>query len=167
MTFNEIISRLKNQFGDSIIVELKEDGLMPYVVIPKVELLNLSSFLQSDEMLFFDMLSSITAIDLGKASTEMELVYNFYSIPFEHSFCFKIKFDKETDFLPKVDSLSSFWNTANWHEREAFDLFGINFVGHPDLRRILLPEDWQGYPLRKDYQEQEKYHGITVKYEKE
>ena len=66
--------------------------------------------------------------------------------------------------LPQVPSVSSIWKTADWHEREAFDLVGIEFTNHPDLRRILLPSDWEGYPLRKDYKEQEEYHGIKVKY---
>jgi NADH-quinone oxidoreductase subunit C len=69
----------------------------------------------------------------------------------------------ENDQLPSVPSLVSIWRTADWHEREAFDLVGVYFEGHPDLRRILLPEDWVGHPLRKDYVEQEKYHGIQVK----
>ena len=70
----------------------------------------------------------------------------------------------EKNKLPQVPSLVKIWKTADWHEREVYDLVGVNFKGHPDLRRILLPEDWEGHPLRKDYQEQEKYNGIKVKY---
>ena len=66
---------------------------------------------------------------------------------------------------PEVQSLSSIWKTADWHEREAYDFFGIQFLGHPNLTRILLPADWEGHPLRKDYVEQERYRGIKVKYE--
>jgi NADH-quinone oxidoreductase subunit C len=66
---------------------------------------------------------------------------------------------------PEVPSLSGIWKTADWHEREAYDFFGIQFTGHPNLTRILLPADWEGHPLRKDYVEQERYHGIKVKYE--
>jgi NADH-quinone oxidoreductase subunit C len=96
----------------------------------------------------------------------MEVIYNLYSIPFEHSLMLKIIFprNKEDEPLPVVPSVSAIWRTADWHEREAFDLVGISFSNHPDLRRILLPEDWVGYPLRKDYEAQEYYHGIQVKY---
>jgi NADH-quinone oxidoreductase subunit C len=88
-----------------------------------------------------------------------------YSIPYEHAFVMKVIVPRGDEHnLPAVPSLCNVWKTANWHEREAFDLYGITFTGHPDLRRILLPTDWQGYPLRKDYKEQETYHGIKVAY---
>ena len=73
----------------------------------------------------------------------------------------KVVLDREK---PEVDSVVDFWRTAEWHEREAFDLIGVKFLGHPDLRRILLPADWEGHPLRKDYQHQEYYRGIKVEY---
>ena len=88
-------------------------------------------------------------------------MYHLYSIPFHHSLVLKIELDRTN---PIVDSVSQLWRTADWHEREAYDFFGIQFHQHPDLRRILLPADWEGFPMRKDYQQQETYHGIKVAY---
>jgi NADH-quinone oxidoreductase subunit C len=111
---------------------------------------------------YFDSLSCITAIDLGVESGQMEVIYTLYSIPFHVTLHLRVLLDRNK---PEVPSVSSIWKTADWHEREAFDFFGIQFIGHPNLTRILLPADWEGHPLRKDYVEQERYHGIQVKYE--
>jgi len=117
--------------------------------------------LLNDPSVYFDMLSCITAIDNGPAAGTMELIYNLYSIPFNHQVALKIFIPREN---PEADTVSDIWKTANWHEREAFDMFGIKFNGHPDLRRILMPADWNGYPLRKDYEQQEYYRNIKVEY---
>jgi NADH-quinone oxidoreductase subunit C len=132
----------------------------PALLIPKDHLLEVMKVLYSHKELFFDVLSCLTGIDNGP-DNPMEMVYNLFSIPFERSLMIKVKLDRQS---PVVDSVSEIWKTADWHEREAFDLLGIQFNGHPDLRRILMPGDWEGYPLRKDYEEQEFYHGIKVKY---
>lgn len=117
--------------------------------------------LHSDPSAFFDLLSCITVIDAGPEAGTMDVVYNLYSIPFNHQLALKVTVPREH---AEVESVSDIWKTANWHEREAFDMFGIKFSGHPDLRRILMPADWDGYPLRKDYQQQEYYLGVKVKY---
>ena len=115
--------------------------------------------LQQHSSLFFDMLSCVTAIDNGAEAGTLDVIYNLYSIPFNHHFTLKVTVPRDH---AELDSVESVWKTANWHEREAYDMFGITFRGHPDLRRILLPADWEGHPLRKDYKQQEYYRGVKV-----
>src|SRR5690606_14553386 len=114
---------------------------------------------------YFDFLSSISAVDYGLEQKSFWVVYHLASIPYKRQLTLKVNPDggRSSDDLPTVPSVSAVWRTAEWHEREAFDLMGIYFEGHPDLRRILLPEDWEGYPLRKDYEEAEYYQGISIK----
>lgn len=134
---------------------------------PKALLINSESIKEVCELLhknsetYFDMLSCLTGIDNGPEENTMEVVYNLYSIPFDLHLMLKVHLNREE---PKIASVMDLWKTADWHEREAYDLLGIHFEGHPDLRRILLPADWEGHPLRKDYKHQEYYRGIKVKY---
>jgi NADH-quinone oxidoreductase subunit C len=110
---------------------------------------------------YFDMLSCVTGIDNGPAVGTIEIAYNLYSIPYNLHLMLKVSLPRDNG---EVDSLSGVWKTANWHEREIFDMFGVTFKNHPDLRRILLPADWEGHPLRKDYKQQEYYKKIKVDY---
>lgn len=110
---------------------------------------------------FFDMLSCISVVDNGAEAGTLEVIYNLYSIPFNHHLALKVAVARDG---AEIDSVESIWKTANWHEREAYDMFGITFTGHPDLRRILLPADWEGYPLRKDYKQQDYYGEVKVAY---
>ena len=110
---------------------------------------------------YFDMLSCVTGIDNGPDVATMEVAYNLFSIPFNQHLMVKVKLSREK---PEIDSVSHIWKTANWHEREIFDMYGIYFKNHPDLRRILMPADWEGYPLRKDYKHQEYYRNIKIEY---
>lgn len=162
MIHQEIANDLNLLFGESTVLETQqESGLMPILVIETSKLKPVCQFLFENEKYFFDFLTCITAIDNGLESNSMEIAYNLYSIPYEKSICLKIKLDRQN---PKAESISSIWKAANWHEREAYDMFGIQFDNHPDLRRILLPADWEGFPLRKDYDIQEYYHNIKVAY---
>lgn len=143
--------------GDATIEQANEQYLQ---IVPE-KLPAVCQLLHTHEACYFDMLSCLTGLDNGTTQQTMEVVYNLYSIPYEQKLTLKVAVPREN---PVVPSVSHLWKTADWHEREAFDLLGIVFSNHPNLRRILLPEDWEGHPLRKDYQAQEYYHGIQVKY---
>lgn len=132
----------------------------PVLVIDQIDLLPVATTLHQHPECYFDMLSCITAIDNGPGGM-MELIYNLYSIPHNIHLGIRIMTSREN---PVVDSLSLLWKTADWHEREAYDMFGIQFRNHPDLRRILMPADWNGYPLRKDYVNPEYYRDIKIEY---
>lgn len=163
MSFLEIESVLTDQFGPCS--QANTANLQPYLIVPAERLIELCQFLRDDDRLFFDLLACVTAIDNGPEANTMDVIYNLASIPYEHDLMLKVTIMRLTESpkLPSVPSLAHIWRTADWHEREAYDLVGIHFDGHPDLRRILLPTDWKGYPLRTDYQEEERYHGIKTK----
>ncbi|MFM1912555.1 MAG: hypothetical protein RIR51_393 [Bacteroidota bacterium] len=155
-----IIDLIKKEI--SIEVNFNEQNQL---VLEAENLFDVMELLWKHESTYFDQLSCLTGIDLGEEKGKIQLIYTLNSIP--HNFLLNILVEiprMEKNKLPQVPSLVKIWKTADWHEREVYDLVGVNFKGHPDLRRILLPEDWEGHPLRKDYQEQEKYHGIKVKY---
>jgi len=113
---------------------------------------------------YFDYLACLTALDNGPLKNTLEVIYQLYSIPYDFQLMIKVVVarNKPNEPLPEIPSVSHIWQAANWLEREAYDLVGIRFKGHPDLRRILLPDDWQGYPLRQDYSLQKDYHGLTT-----
>ena len=166
MTFQEISELVITTFSDRNI-ETDTKGPQPILIAPVDSIAEICGFLYRDNRLYFDYLACITAMDNGPVAGTMELIYNLTSIPYGHDLMLKTIFARSTDqgSLPVIASVAKIWRTADWHEREAFDLMGIHFDGHPDLRRILLPEDWNGHPLRKDYKVQDRYHGIYVRYE--
>lgn len=131
------------------------------VVLSSEDLLTVCQELYQNPSTYFDMLSCITGIDNGPQAGTMEVAYNLYSIPYNFHLMLKVTIPREN---PLIDSLSHIWKTADWLEREVFDMYGIIFNNHPDLRRILMPADWDGYPLRKDYKHQEYYRNIKVEY---
>lgn len=131
------------------------------IILAAADLLPVCKTLHEDPSTYFDMLSCVTGIDNGVETNTMEIAYNLYSIPFNLHLMLKVMLPREN---PVVESVSSIWKTADWLEREVFDMYGIHFNNHPDLRRILMPADWEGYPLRKDYKHQELYRNIKVEY---
>jgi NADH-quinone oxidoreductase subunit C len=161
MTFADITDLLKDQFPFAV----NTTNPQPYWVVQSADLVAICQFLRDDERLFFDQLACLTAIDNGAAADTMDVFYNLTSIPYEHNMLLRVTIPRQTASgdLPALPTLSHLWRTADWHEREAFDLVGIHFDNHPDLRRILLPTDWEGHPLRTDYVEPTYYHGILNK----
>jgi NADH-quinone oxidoreductase subunit C len=161
MSVDFIPSLIQTELG----ISFEWNDSLQRITLESKDLLKVCDLLWKNPACYFDQLSCLTAIDNGPEKGTLELIYTLYSIPHHLTLHLQIVQARllENDQLPSVPSLVSIWRTADWHEREAFDLVGVYFEGHPDLRRILLPEDWVGHPLRKDYVEQEKYHGIQVK----
>jgi len=157
MTPSEIIEVLKQHDGAGI-VSAVADGLHPHVVVKMDRLPAIAALLQSDWRLRFDLLRCISAID-WPAKNSIELSYDVISTSFGHALAVKVLLDRAN---PQVESVSVVWPAAEWHEREAFDLMGVTFLHHPDLRRILLPEDWTDHPLRKDYPYPVAYKGLKL-----
>ena len=173
MSPTDIIAILEERFGPAITGK-KLDAIDPWVSVDVGLLVEVCRFLRDDPRLRFDLLNCISAVDYlepdpkkaAKAGFEphLEVVYHLSSFTHRHRFVLKLMLPRWKDGvpgqLPEVPSVSGLWATADWHERETFDLCGVLFTGHPDLRRILLAEDWEGYPLRKDYEFPLEYHGI-------
>lgn len=161
MTLVEIKNTLNN--NREIPLELSEspNSSPPALTIQPEDLLPICTTLHQNSSTFFDMLSCVTGIDNGVEAGTMEVIYNLYSIPFHTSLMLKVVLPRGN---PEVESVNSIWMSANWMEREVFDMYGIHFKNHPDLRRILMPADWRGNPLRKDYKHEEYYRGIKVEY---
>lgn len=142
---NHAVIMLRARFADSIISAVKFRGEVT-VTVRKEDIIRICRFLK--ENLRYDMLTDVTAVDYQGNTPRFMMVYHLYSIADKERLRLKAPV-AESD--PTIDSLVLLWKGANWLEREVFDLFGITFTNHPDLRRILMPNDWTGHPLRKDY----------------
>jgi len=153
-------ARLAGRFADRI-TAFQAEALQPWAVVAAEAIAEVAAFCKAEPDLAFDNLMCLSAVDYPKeAPPRMEMVYHLYSYTHAHAFVLKAMLPRESPALPTVEGV---WGVANWHEREAFDLFGIVFTGHSDLRRILLPDDWEGHPLRKDWVDPEFYNGMHVK----
>src|SRR5713101_6955765 len=141
---NDLVKRYKARFGEAI-REAWEDRKQAILVVDRARLEQIAEYTRDAEK--FTLLSDLTAVDWPKREKRFDVVLNLYS--FEHNARLRIKAHAGEN--EPVPSVSGVWSTANWLEREAFDMFGIRFEGHPNLKRILLPDEWQGHPLRKDY----------------
>ncbi|HET6574882.1 MAG TPA: NADH-quinone oxidoreductase subunit C [Fimbriiglobus sp.] len=177
MTAAEIVTLLEQQFG-SAVTGKKLDTIDPSVTVEPAKLVEVCTFLRDDARLRFEILNDISGVDYlepdpkkaAKAGFEphLEIVYHLSS--FTHPgrrFTLKVvlprwKGDTPGE-LPEVPTLCGVWRTADWQEREVYDLLGVKFLGHPDPRRILLNDDWVGHPLRKDYEFPLEYHGIRCR----
>jgi NADH-quinone oxidoreductase subunit C len=155
MTQEEVCTQLKTQFGEAVgaLSETKGDR---FVVVKVEKIVDVCRFLKGTTGLEFDYCQDITAVD-WPARKVIEVVYHLYSLVHRHGLVLKAETDRDK---PTIATVEGVWKAATWLEREIYDLFGVNFEGHSDLRRILMPDDWVGYPLRKDYQEAGGYHGI-------
>lgn len=168
MTFEELRDLIVSQFDPEVIVSENTTNLQPYLVLQTERLAEVCLELHDNELTYFDFLSSVTGIDNGPDAGTMEVVYNLYSIPYDHHLMLKVIVERNNtdgEPIPVVPTVSHIWRTVDWQEREIFDLVGILFKDHPDMRRILCAADWEGHPLRKDYQLQDYYHGIKVPYD--
>jgi NADH-quinone oxidoreductase subunit C len=160
MDAKAIHERLVAAFGERIL-SAHFDVASPFVVVALDALVEVATFCRNERELSFDNLMCLSAADYPKETPpRMELVYHLLSYTHGHTFALKVHLPREE---PRAATVEGVWGVANWHEREAYDLFGIAFTGHSDLRRILLPDDWIGHPLRKDWQDPDFYNGLHVK----
>jgi NADH-quinone oxidoreductase subunit C len=146
-TTNPVVAKLRSWSANAIeeVIEYRGDTT---IVVPRKVLRSVAEQCRDTQELKFNLLSDATALDRYPLEPRFELNYQLVSIPLKQKLCIRVKLSAND---PVVDSLVPVWKGANWLEREIFDMFGIQFTGHPDLRRILLPDDWEGHPLRKDF----------------
>ena len=145
MSLQAVVDKLKAKFGDTVLDEKEFRGEVT-VVVKKEEIVAVCTFLKDE--LGFNFLTDLCGVDYLGTAPRFMVVYHLYNIGTHQRFRVKAPVE-EAD--ASIDTVSEVWSTANWHERECYDLMGITFNNHPDLRRILMPDDWEGHPLRKDY----------------
>ncbi|MFC2134837.1 NADH-quinone oxidoreductase subunit C [Bacteroidota bacterium] len=171
----EIFQLLKDEFQNAILEIQTELPVEPLIIVDPLKIDKVSLYLRDTEGLEFDTLMVLSGVDDAngekiKEDDESEIIkggtlsvyYHLDSMTLKHKVTLKVSSPRDK---PEIVSVESVWRTADWHEREVFDMYGIKFLNHPDLRRILMPEDWEeSYPLRKDYKNPEFYKGMKVPY---
>ncbi len=175
MQLAEIYQRLVDRFGKDLILSLETAARDPWIVVAPAAIRDVCLALRDDPETAFDTINDLCGVDWletdarkkDPVSPHLEVVYHLYSYTHKHPCKLKVSLPRwQNDVegaLPQVPSVASVWAVAEWHEREAYDLVGIEFLDHPNPRRILCPEDWVGHPLRKDYDFPLEYHGIRGK----
>ena len=156
MTTEEIFGKLQEKFGDRVIDLTDGENLEPFIRIAAEAIGEVALYLRDDEAMGFESLMCLSGVDYPD---HLSVVYHLFSTTKRHKVVLKVEVGREDPHVPTVEHV---WKVANWHEREAYDMFGIVFDGHSDLTRILCPDDWEGFPLRKDYQVQETYRDMKV-----
>ncbi|MEX0686270.1 MAG: NADH-quinone oxidoreductase subunit C [Balneolales bacterium] len=155
----EIFEYLKWRFEDANLVYHPANSGQPWIIISAPFIREISHFLRDDMELRFDSLMCLSGVHYP--SEEMlGVTYHIHSTRYGYNLVLKVAVNVNDPLVPSVESI---WKTADWHEREAWDMLGIKFEGHPNLTRILCPDDWEGFPLRKDYVQQDTYLGLETK----
>ncbi|MBM4159885.1 MAG: NADH-quinone oxidoreductase subunit C [Ignavibacteria bacterium] len=142
-----VVEKLKARFGEKT-VEFHEFRGELTVVVPKETIVDVCQLLKEDAELQFDLLADLCGIDMYTPAKRFGVIYNLYSLKNKHRIRIKTFVEEEDTRLASVTKV---WGTADWHERETYDMFGIVFEGHPDLRRVYMPEEFEYHPLRKDF----------------
>ena len=161
MTPEQVFQRLTQRFGGDVVSDFHADAAKdkdPWFQVAPFEIESVCEYLKTEPDLAFDYLECLTGVDYPDAK-KIAVVYHLYSYALRHRVVIKFFLDRDDPAMP---TLVNVWSSANWQERECFDLLGVLFESHPDLRRLLLPDDWEGHPLRKDYEEKDEYHGIPT-----
>jgi len=157
MDTQAIQTKLEAAFGGAV-GPVSSGRVEAWIEVDPDRIDDVAALLASDADTRFECLSNLSGVDYPTPG-HIQIVYHLFSYTHGHELTLKVNADREA---PKVKTVSGVWAAANWLEREVFDLLGVDFLGHPDLRRILLPDDWVGNPLRKDYVEAPDYHGIST-----
>ncbi len=151
MKQEEIKEKLLSEFGPDIIQDSVDFRDQISVTVSKEKILDVCRYLKEDPELSFDFLSFVAAVDLLPKTPRFEVVYQLHSLKHNHRFRIKVLLEETAETSASIDSVVPMWPTADWHERETAEMFGITFNNHPDPRKLLLPDNWTVHPLRKDF----------------